>query len=787
MHPTNQLETIMGLLFKAVLCWMCLSFCGIAAAQDWVQGGGMLWQLDASTGAPRIAIPVKRIDAMASDGAKGIWYATPNALLHRDGSGDVSLQVDSPTLRLGQKISWMAADPYAAQIWVSDGERLLALDSSGEVSVRRMLSSSPIAMSVAQDQHLWLLEKHRLSRVRRDGSIAGTFDIRTRLQAEARHLVLDDHAHRIWIVGDRLIVAIDAFGTVLTRVALLEPSRGACYMLGTDVLWILTSSALEARGRDGQLRSRTPLASMSVSRATSIACNWQRQEIWVGHDGGLVRVSASGGLLAGISLQDVQRIEPVALRMLPKVELLRPPRDALSSDPRPMFELALTSACNGGPCPQAAGYLEGATVEAQVDAQGVGALFALDAEAGSAAYRPELPLAEGPHHFTAKLVDRFGHSSDSIEAAFTVDTVPPRFLSVLPEDGAIVDAASVVISGAVDDAQASVVLSDQLVLGGIPQPAPPGQFAWSVPLQPGTNVFTVTAVDRAGNADARTLRIVRVAGQVLAQVTIPSDGATVFADSVIVRGTIETSGQRAGVSVNGEPAVLIGDTFHAQVPLSPGANVLEIRVTTLDGQTATRNLTVTREGVRSFRAHAAPAAGIAPSPVRFEVSPTGARAVARIQVDYQGDGSIDFSTTNPGAEIRFVYTAPGVYGARVLVMDADGVQELHTVQVVVQDLVKVDQEVKEVLQSMLGSLRSGNVDAAVQAFAPSVRARYRGLFEAARLASASAVDSLGTVQDGSILGSMAEYVMVQDRPSGPKAYFVYLIKAKDGLWRIQQM
>jgi hypothetical protein len=432
-------------------------------------------------------------------------------------------------------------------------------------------------------------------------------------------------------------------------------------------------------------------------------------------------------------------------------------------------------------------YFDGAKVEAQIDSQRVGALFVVDAEAGSAAYRSEFPLAEGPHQFVAKLVDRFGHSSDSIEAPFTVDTVPPRFLSVFPEDGTFVDAASVLISGAVDDEQASVVLFDQHALGGIAQSALPGQFAWSVPLRPGTNAFTLTAIDRAGNATARIVRIVRAAGQLATQVTTPSDGAIVFADNVIVRGTIETDGQRAGVSVNGEPAVLIGDTFHAQVPLSPGANVLEIRVTGLDGRTATQTLSVTREGVRSFRAHATPAIGIAPSRVQFEVVPTGSRPVARIQVDYQGDGSIDFSTTNSGANISFLYTTPGIYSARVLVMDTDGVQELHTVQVVVQDLVKMDQELKGVLQSMLGSLRNGNVDAAVQAFAPGARARYRSLFEAARLTFASAVDSLGTVQDGSIVGSMAEYVMVQDRPSGPKAYFVYLIKAKDGLWRIQQM
>ena len=119
--------------------------------------------------------------------------------------------------------------------------------------------------------------------------------------------------------------------------------------------------------------------------------------------------------------------------------------------------------------------------------------------------------------------------------------------------------------------------------------------------------------------------------------------------------------------------------------------------------------------------------------------------------------------------------------------DAAGAQESHDVQVVVQDLATLDQDLRAVVATMLSDLRAGDLEAALHAFSPAVRPRYRALFELARTNLAGAVDGLGIVQDGSIVGPLAEYVMVQDRPTGPKAYFVYFIRARDGLWRIQQM
>ena len=760
---------------------------GAANAQSWVAGGNSLWHIEAASPVVLNTYAVKRLDAMASDGAGGIWYSTAEGIIRRDSAGTQVLRVDAQRVGLTQKIAWLAGDPYADTAWASDGVRLVALNRAGQVEVDRTLSVAPVRLAVGQDQHLWVLEKNRLLRLRRDGGSVSSFDLRTSLQVEARHLVLDDFTGKAWVVGERRAIALGHSGAVLARFSLSEPSRGACLIPGADALWVLTSAAIEARAPDGKLLKRVLLTALGIPLASALACHWERQEIWLAHDNGILRLDPEGSRLDTLNLDGPRRMEALAFSVLPRLGLRRPPDDALTADRLPVIELSYGTACVRPECPTPASYLDGATLLAELDAEQVGGRFAFDRAERRASYQPDAPLAEGEHRLLAKLQDQFGHRSSALDARFTVDTVAPDFVSVSPADGTVFSAAQIVISGEVNDTEARIVLADAQAVGAVEMAAPPGQFAFSVPLQPGANTFTLSAIDKAGNVATRTLRLTRAIEELAATLLAPADGASINADSVIVRGTIETGGTRVGVSVNAEPATLIGNAFYAQVPLEPGANLLTVRVAAPDGRVITRSVTVTRAGIRSFRAHVVPTSGIAPSEVRFQATAAAERSIARIQVDYQGDGSLDASTTNPAADLRHTYTVPGVYNARVVVTDPFGYQEIHTVQVVVQDLAAVDRELRGIVQTMLTSLRAGDLDGAVRAFAPSNQPRFRSLFETARSNLATAVDSLGVLQDGSIMGSMAEYVMVQDRPDGPKAYFIYLMRARDGLWRIQQM
>ena len=58
------------------------------------------------------------------------------------------------------------------------------------------------------------------------------------------------------------------------------------------------------------------------------------------------------------------------------------------------------------------------------------------------------------------------------------------------------------------------------------------------------------------------------------QVTVPQDGATVRAETVAVEGTVAPAGAR--VQVLGKDVGVESGRWHAEVPLEPGANLVDV-------------------------------------------------------------------------------------------------------------------------------------------------------------------------------------------------------------------
>ena len=58
------------------------------------------------------------------------------------------------------------------------------------------------------------------------------------------------------------------------------------------------------------------------------------------------------------------------------------------------------------------------------------------------------------------------------------------------------------------------------------------------------------------------------------QVTVPQDGATVRAETVAVEGTVAPAGAR--VQVLGKDVGVESGRWHAEVPLEPGANLIDV-------------------------------------------------------------------------------------------------------------------------------------------------------------------------------------------------------------------
>jgi glucodextranase-like protein/PASTA domain-containing protein len=76
-------------------------------------------------------------------------------------------------------------------------------------------------------------------------------------------------------------------------------------------------------------------------------------------------------------------------------------------------------------------------------------------------------------------------------------------------------------------------------------------------------------------------------------VTAPDDMAVVQSETIEVRGSVEPAG--ANVKVLGRPADVSGGTFRAEVPLGPGANVIDVMASARGRAAAMTAFRVTRE------------------------------------------------------------------------------------------------------------------------------------------------------------------------------------------------
>jgi len=154
-------------------------------------------------------------------------------------------------------------------------------------------------------------------------------------------------------------------------------------------------------------------------------------------------------------------------------------------------------------------------------------------------------------------------------------------------------------------------------------------------------------------------------------IVFPAAGQTLAASGTVVTGTF-TGPADTGVVVNGVLAYTAGNAFLVpDVPLSTGANTLQATATTLPGLTAQSSVSITRSGTVAPVALASTSlTGFAPFAISFSPVVAGTVTVSQMKVDFDGDGVDDVTTTNPALPLPHTYATPGLYVARLTVIDS---------------------------------------------------------------------------------------------------------------------
>ncbi|HMB89015.1 MAG TPA: right-handed parallel beta-helix repeat-containing protein [Methylomirabilota bacterium] len=394
---------------------------------------------------------------------------------------------------------------------------------------------------------------------------------------------------------------------------------------------------------------------------------------------------------------------------------------------------------------------------------------------------------DGVQTLTAAATDQAQNTASAARTVI-VDNTPPETVITGRPDGPVTGTSAMFSFGGSDNlTPATALVFAWRVDGGAFTPFGPGGTA-SVPgLGAGSHTFEVKARDLAGNEDPTPARrVFSVQGEApTIAITEPAPGAVVASGLVLVRGTV-TGGGEVGVAVNGVTAAVQGSVFAAMVPASAPSVALTAVATTSGGASATTSVTVSvtdpAEGALSLR----PSPRMGGAPLLASFSLLGGPAPARIELDIDGDGRVDFD--GPALEGRtFTYSAPGLYFPVVKVTDVQGTVSAARAVVQVMDQAGLDAVLQPKWAALRDALSRGDVPAAVALFAGASRDAYQDQLSA--LAGAGALPQvaadLGAIRAVRVHERAAEYELRAVQQGTAYSFYVLFVVDTDGVWRLR--
>ena len=273
----------------------------------------------------------------------------------------------------------------------------------------------------------------------------------------------------------------------------------------------------------------------------------------------------------------------------------------------------------------------------------------------------------------------------------------------------------------------------------------------------------------------------------LVTITFPASGSVINDHSVLVIGQLALApGTEVGVNVNGYIALQDGSEFTTLVPVDAQTTNLTAAVTSTSGTVLgshTIPVTVqlpTTEPFLTFRPF--PAIALAAQPVSF--TSTSLNEFSQVQLDGNGDGSIDFTgTTLEGVTITFA--EPGLYYPNIRVTEVGGTVRTATSVIQILDMSQLDVLLQSKWTAMKNELRNGNTAAAATYIVNGKRANYQNVFNNLTIPFANIDQVLGNITYAAQRGANIEYEMNRVEGGNQVFYMVLFVLDEYGVWRIK--
>jgi hypothetical protein len=387
-------------------------------------------------------------------------------------------------------------------------------------------------------------------------------------------------------------------------------------------------------------------------------------------------------------------------------------------------------------------------------------------------------------------------AAPNVAQSFTVTTnQPPTVVLTAPAaNSSYIVPVTVSLTAAASDTDGTVV-KVEFYDGSNPlgsATAVPYTFTWTnVPA--GTHTLTAKATDNLGaTAISPGITIVAtnlalVSTPLALSILSPTAGASLSTDLVHVTGTF-SGPPNTGITVNGVVACTDGAHFYADnIELVPGDNQITVTATTLDGRTLTQTFTVASVGQAFIQVTSEPACGVAPLSVTFEVTSRSDILLNKVTIDYDGNGTIDYTSLSPTTPVLFGYPIPGTYQAQFTVTDVQGNVFHETLTIVVQDLGAADQMFQLLWNGMHAALVSGDKASALRYLNGPAQAKYDPVFAALMADMPTIVASYASFQRFAFTSRMTEYALNRMIDGVNRIFLINFMQDDDGVWRFDSM
>lgn len=272
-------------------------------------------------------------------------------------------------------------------------------------------------------------------------------------------------------------------------------------------------------------------------------------------------------------------------------------------------------------------------------------------------------------------------------------------------------------------------------------------------------------------------------------ITDPASSGSIAGRTLQLRGTI--SGPiNTGVSVNGIPAFVQGNQFVTPLLTLPssGSTSMTATATTLDGATATDSKTLTASASNGVRLISPKPAEFFNRPVKFALEVDSAISIQQLTVDFNGDGTPEFTGTDPLlVPNTYTYAQPGFYTAEARITTNQSTILVSKTIHAANDVTELRTRACSVYGALRARLIANDVLGAINVFPADNRSLYQAMFNALGSNRPVFAGRLGTIATGLLSLHGASMTVITTDEGQPQAYRVRIEQGGDGVWRIEEL